>query len=117
MTNNQDLQRAWYIWMHTDAPLENYCFNKTNAPAYIFEENLNSLVSYVYWIGHNAIGKPDSDYKNIADKGLNKADILRAKLEGYNFPDDEKQKYREYLFITCNLLEELKRLTDVEDRA
>jgi hypothetical protein len=115
MPINENLAKAWYAWVHATEPTTNFRLGYTHIPTFNIERELDQLASYVYWVGGSAIKEEDSDFQNLALRGLTQVERIRVDLENCPIPDDDKEEINNYLFVTSVLLEELLKLPQARE--
>lgn len=114
MGNSKEFTQAWYHWRHSMAPIANFRLQRTDAPTYRIEHDLDHLASYIYALGLKAVGNEPVDYAKLASQELVELEKIISELERCNISADEKESFTTYLAATRLVLEGLIKISTTQ---
>lgn len=105
MDVDKNFVRAWYTWIRTSCPTNNFRRGSRNSPTYSVECDLDHVVSRVNSLGHGVIEKTNWNYPELASIEITELDQIMSSVEKQVMPDEEKRKLMKYISATRELLE------------
>jgi len=105
MEASKSFARAWYTWVHTPCPTDNFRRGSRNSPTYSVECDLDHVASRVHSLGHGVIENRKWDYPKLASQEIDELDRIMSAVERQVIPDEEKGELIRYILATRELLE------------
>ena len=88
--------------------------HRVNVPTYPIELVLDHMASHIYSIGLCAIEGKKLDFPSIAAAELTDLDRIAEQVGNCKVPENTKEEFTRYIFVTRTLLEELGKLPSLE---
>jgi CO dehydrogenase/acetyl-CoA synthase beta subunit len=107
MATSKSFTQAWFEWQRSAAPIANFRLERTNAPTYRIEHDLDHLTSYVHALGLKALGNETVDFANLASQEFAELERISGELDRCSISEGEKKPFAAYISATRRVLEEL----------